>query len=192
MRVCLSKIEHADLYIQQVTIPPPEEDPEDGDEKTRLRRAEERLLPSEAPAGDEPAVSAPTQPSAPEAIDEEDFIQRYRMYQPMPAAPFPTSPQETIVPTASQDSSVIDTEASLTTPSSASESNDDKQELEMRRLRGQASSPEAVEDTSTPREPATPMLDSNLLFEAHSTPSSVHSDTRGDNLPMYRKWRGCF
>ena len=175
------------MYGQQATIPPPEEDPDDGDEKARLRRAEERLLPSEAPAGDITATSAPTQPSAPEAIDEEDFIQRYRIYQPMPAAPSPTSPQETIVPTASQNSLVIHAEADLTTASGASESIDDKQELEMRRLQGQASSPEAVEDTSRHVEPTAPMLDSHLQFEAHSTPSSIHSGVGGDNLPMYRK-----
>ena len=162
-------------------------DPDDGDEKARLRRAEERLLPSEAPAGDEPATSAATQPSAPEAIDEEDFIQRYRMYQPMPAAPFPTSPLETIVPTASQNSLVIYAEAGLTTASGATESNDDKQELEMRRLQGQASSPEVVEDTSTPMEPTAPIFNSSLQFEAHGLPSSIHSSTRGDNLPTYRK-----
>ena len=127
------------------------------------------------------------QPSAPEAIDEEDFVQRYRIYQPMPAAPIPTSPQETIVPTASQNSLILHAETSLTATSGASEANDDKQELEMRRLQGQASSPEAVEDTSTPMEPTAPILNSNLQFETHGSPSSIDSGTRVDELPVYKR-----
>lgn len=57
-------------------IPPPETE-EDLDEKSRLRRAEERLLPSAPPRDDEPSSSIAPIPSAPIAIDEEDFVRRY-------------------------------------------------------------------------------------------------------------------
>ena len=65
-------------------IPPPEID-EDLDEKGRLRRAEERLLPSQPPPDNEPSSSTAPMPSAPIAMDEADFIQRYRQDHPAPA-----------------------------------------------------------------------------------------------------------
>ena len=66
-----------------VVIPPPEVE-EDLDEKGRLRRAEERLLPSAPPEDDLSSSAAPV-PSAPIAIDEEDFVQRYCHNHPAPA-----------------------------------------------------------------------------------------------------------
>lgn len=65
-------------------IPPPEIE-EDLDEKGRLRKAEERLLPSAPPQDDEPCASTILTPSAPIAIDEEDFLQRYGGDHPAPA-----------------------------------------------------------------------------------------------------------
>ena len=75
----------ASTLEQQPTaiIPPP--DIEDLDEKCRLRRAEERLLPSQPPPDNEPSSSTAPIPSAPIAIDEADFIQRYRQDHPAPA-----------------------------------------------------------------------------------------------------------
>ena len=67
-----------------VIIPPPDIE-EDLDEKGRLRRAEERLLPSAPPEDDVSSSSAAPIPSAPIAIDEEDFIQRYCQNHPAPA-----------------------------------------------------------------------------------------------------------
>ena len=67
-----------------VIIPPPETE-EDLDEKGRLRRAEERLLPSAPPQDDEPSRSMAPKPSAPVAIDEEDFLRRYGGDHPAPA-----------------------------------------------------------------------------------------------------------
>ena len=71
---------------QQLTaiIPPPDTE-EDLDEKGRLRRAEERLLPGQPPPNNEPSSSPAPIPSAPIAIDEADFIQRYRQDHPAPA-----------------------------------------------------------------------------------------------------------
>ena len=67
-----------------VVIMPPPEIEEELDEKGRLRRAEERLLPS-APPEDHVSSSAAPIPSAPIAMDEEDFVQRYCPDLPTPA-----------------------------------------------------------------------------------------------------------
>lgn len=65
-------------------IPPPEIE-EGLDEKGRLRRAEERLLPSAPPQDEEPSPSTAPIPSAPVADDEEDFVRRYGQEHPAPA-----------------------------------------------------------------------------------------------------------
>ena len=65
-------------------IPPPEIE-EDLDEKGRLRRAEERLLPSAPPPQDEEPSSTALIPSAPIADSEEDFVRRYGPDHPAPA-----------------------------------------------------------------------------------------------------------
>ena len=66
-------------------IPAPEIE-EDLDEKGRLRRAEERLLPSAPPPQDEePSSSTAPIPSAPIADNEEDFVRRYGQDHPAPA-----------------------------------------------------------------------------------------------------------
>ena len=86
----------ADLnYHLKATIPRPEEEADDGDEKARLRRAEQRLLPSQPPLDDEEGISMP-EPSAPEAIDSEDFVYRYRMHQPRPSIPSAVASDDTI------------------------------------------------------------------------------------------------
>ena len=65
-------------------IRPPEIE-EDLDEKSRLRRAEEQLLPSAPLEENEPFSSTAPIPSAPIADDEEDFVRRYRQDHPAPA-----------------------------------------------------------------------------------------------------------
>ena len=67
-----------------VLTPPPEIE-EDLDEKGRLRRAEEQLLPSAPPRNDESSSSRAPTPSAPTAVDEEDFVRRYGRDHPAPA-----------------------------------------------------------------------------------------------------------
>ena len=74
-----------DLEQQPTVVIPPPEIEEDLDEKDRLRRAEERLLPSAPPEDDEPSSSIAPIPSAPEAVDEEDFLERYGTNPPAPA-----------------------------------------------------------------------------------------------------------
>lgn len=68
--------------MENVGVPLPDME-EDVDEKTRIRRAEQRLLPS-APPQDDHTQYAPS-PSAPFAYDEEDFVQRYGFGAPAPA-----------------------------------------------------------------------------------------------------------
>ena len=100
---------------EQHSIPPPETE-EDLDEKGRIRRAEERLLPSAPPPPlDDSSSSAAPIPSAPIAIDEEDFIQRYGTDHPAPA--YDGLPQ------------------------------DDKSELERRRLLARVSAPDTENDS---------------------------------------------
>lgn len=155
------------------------------DEKTRLKRAEQRLLPSEPPIDDGPGASASLQPSAPEAIDDEDFVHRYRMHQTKPSVPS-LPPTETVVIPA-QCNWPMDTEPSLATFARSPERNDDKQEVEMRRLQDQASSPEGVEGLPTPLEPTAPTLDRQPSYDAHCRPSSILDGSESENLPMYRK-----
>ena len=71
-------------YHLTPNIPPPDIE-DDLDEKGRLRRAEERLLPSAPPRDEEPSSSTVLTPSAPVADDEEDFIRRYCQDNPAPA-----------------------------------------------------------------------------------------------------------
>ena len=82
---------HDSAQQPMASVPPPEVE-EELDEKTRLRRAEERLLPSAPPQDDDSSISMVLLPSAPVAIDEEDFVQRYGGAHPAPAYDSPSSP----------------------------------------------------------------------------------------------------
>lgn len=98
------------------------------DEKTRLRRAEELLLPSAPPTDGQPTSSdTVVQPSAPAAL-EEDFM-------PGPSAP---AYNHNSTLTASQASATYSHERD-----GVNGDQDDKQELERRRLQALASSPDA-------------------------------------------------
>ena len=77
-----------DLVQYPAFIVPPPEIEEDLDEKGRLRRAEERLLPSAPPPDESSSPIAPI-PSAPIATDEEDFVRRYGRDHPAPAYDVP-------------------------------------------------------------------------------------------------------
>ena len=69
-------------------FPPPDVE-EPLDEKARIRRAEERLLPSAPPQDGEP--SSAVAPTAPFAYDEEDFVNRYGFGAPAPAYDGPSA-----------------------------------------------------------------------------------------------------
>ncbi|KAL8924636.1 MAG: hypothetical protein Q9208_003951 [Pyrenodesmia sp. 3 TL-2023] len=157
---------------------------EDVDEKTRLRRAEERLLPS-APPRDEEQSSAghpPAQPSAPAAFDESYFGQD--LDQPGPSAPaynlsMVTSLDDEANPGFPDPAANHGEEASNEQFSNGPQ--EDKQELERRRLQAQASSPDAVAMSSaSDLEASAPVLIEEDAAEGHtSRPYTEH-------LPRYQ------
>ena len=126
------------------------------------------------------------QPSAPEAIDDEDFVYRYRVHLPRPPIPS-SSPGQIVLPKTCQSNLIIDAESSVTSPSNPPASDGDKQELEIRRLQDHASSSEAVEDLATSGESRIPILHSNPSYEAHSPPPTIRVGSEGEDLPLYRK-----
>ncbi|KAL8948885.1 MAG: hypothetical protein Q9222_004957 [Ikaeria aurantiellina] len=102
------------------------------DEKTRLRRAEELLLPSAPPEHRESHLPGDVrQPTAPHAVDELGLLIS-------PDEPGPSAPAYDRAVTASQEIRATDSEPRRDS------NNEDKQELERRRLQAQVSSPDAA------------------------------------------------
>lgn len=183
------------IHIPQTALIPPPDFEEEVDEKTRLQRAEQRLLPSQPP--DQSSAPEPPQPSAPEAVDHEDFVYRYRLHQPVSSGSHSTHP-ETVVPPSSTRLNEGNQEAHglVQAPSGT---NEDKQELEMRRLQMAASSPEEDTAGSKPRsesfpQPTAPTVDADdelYCRDIHNVRMiplrSGHSNNEGESLPQYRK-----
>ena len=123
----------ADLFRPPSTIDEPQ------DEKTQIRRAEERLLPS-SPPQDEESSATMVAPAAPFAHDEEDFISRYAFGAVAPAydeASAPSSnPQIPLSPPQVPHGAMAGSQERPSRPG------DDKQELELQRLQAQRSAPE--------------------------------------------------
>lgn len=168
-------------------IPTPEPE-EELDEKTQMRKAEERLLPS-APPQDEntPSPSIALMPSAPPAIDEEDFIDRYHLRAPAPAYDGPSRAHTNI---AHRDINGVGSSHSSGTTASPQ---DDKQELERQRLLALASAPDYADldgsdgATNEPRvpEPTAPVLFQDDIFSIHDPriPESSPNDFIDDRIP---------
>lgn len=144
---------------QTIYVPSPPDLEVELDEKERLRRAEQRLLPSAPPQADAPLPSVPT---APPAIDEEDFIRRYGLG---PSAPAYEGPSTHYPP-----------HTNNTMPNTASRENtcepqDDKQELERQRLLALVSAPPAeemddeAESSSRGLPPSAPVLYEDDIFD---------------------------
>lgn len=182
--------------ISQTTIVPPPEQEDEVDEKSRLRRAEQRLLPSAPPDESGLPIASYGQPSAPEAVDYEDFIDRYRLHQPETSGPSASS-IETISPSAHRHY-YVDEHSVGELPPGAIASSDDKQELEMRRLEIAASSPsEDEEDLGAPAnaqlEPTAPTLEEvdethgRDLDESHPWSLEPDNQVEVESLPRYRK-----
>ena len=184
---------------QVYTIPPPEPE-ETVDEKALLRQAEERLLPS-APHG-EPLGSQNAQPSAPEAVDHEDFVYRYRLHQPLHPEPYPAV-LATDLPQSSVQRQVEHRYSHGSSPTLAGSSLD-KRELEMRRLQLAASSPEEDESASSGSSKALPQPSAPVvsdieqpndlgqpysfdLRESGSPVSQAENNDVGESLPVYRR-----
>ena len=120
------------------------------------------------------------EPSAPEAIDHEDFVNRYRVHRPTNPVHSPMS-LETIVPSSSHNNQA--TEAG----SRSTKSNDEKQGVELRGLQEQSSSPGVTQGLATSLESTMPNLDDNPLHDAQSTPSNNADPSGGELLPTYRR-----
>ena len=169
---------------RSIIVPPPEPEGE-LDEKTRMRRAEERLLPSEPPQDDNPTSSTAPTPSAPPALDEEDFVRRYALNPPAPAYDGPSG-----ILAGGQ----VPGAGPLQDPRSPQ---DDKQELERERLLALASSPDDEDDAdaddagavrSTPRAitPSAPVLYQDDIFSINDPriPESSPADFADERIPV--------
>lgn len=180
-----------------VVIPPPEIE-EDLDEKGRLRRAEEQLLPSAPPPDDESSSSTAPIPSAPVAIDEEDFVRRYGRDHPAPAYDGP------------QDDKLELERQRLLARASAPDTEDDGAEGAPAGVSPHVVQPSApvlyeddVFDINDPRVPQTPVgepqpsgpsapnpseIDSHASNDTNeSGPPNAHGLENGENLPLYRR-----
>lgn len=169
---------HCGDLRQSNNIPLPEPEKE-LDEKARMRRAEERLLPSAPPQDDDQPSSAAPIPSAPMAIDEEDFIHRYGPGAPAPAYDNPASHS---------------TESGYLRDcrhQDRASTQDDKQELERQRLIALASSPESDAEepdvtSATPGalEPTAPVLYEDDIFRTNDPriPESSPVDSADDRI----------
>jgi hypothetical protein len=124
----------------QIPVPPPELEEEEGlDEKERVRRAEERLLPSQPPPdlNDVPSSSRTIiPPSVPSIPDEDD------LYSASDAMPPPVSSTTQPPPPSSPFPDALSPSApALEDLTPHASSTEDKQELERRRLLAEASAP---------------------------------------------------
>lgn len=159
-----AEAEESHIPNDQILAPPPQTE-EPVDEKTRLRRAEEMLLPSQPPderdAGPSTMENNIHMPTAP-VLPEDDHIYDYQ-HLPGPS-----------IAAAAPDGGSIRARDFV-----ASSASDDKQELERERLMREASAPvvEGVEGHSTVPGPSAPVFDEDDIVEA-----GAHGD---ESLPRY-------
>lgn len=195
---------HGSDYRQPDNIPAPIIEGY-SDEKSRVRRAEERLLPS-APTADNEVVSSSSrvqQPSAPQAFEDEDYsqIHRFSIITPITSNGAIESPLETAAyNTISEVDYAIRQTNGVPAPSVGTKN--DKQELERRRLQMAASSPDYLtadrpfeQDIQSRRtvDPTAPILNENghyqhhVPYEASSALGSHPPRLDDENLPSYQK-----
>ncbi len=158
--------------------PPPPRLDQNVDEKTRIRRAEERLLPSRPPGLDDDEVGhAGLRPSAPPALEGMEEQQQVSQSLFIP----PSAPSLEDLPSSSCPSEIAYGSPTATTSASASASataTEDKQELEHRRLQAAASAPpnDDDEDDGQGR--------SRVQF-IPSAPLLAEVDDDDEQLPLY-------
>jgi hypothetical protein len=181
--------------LNQVSVPPPDIQAEAGlDEKERVRRAEERLLPSQPPI-DVPLASsssAAVLPSMPPAEPEEDLYGAEDATPPaflngFHSSNHATSADATLNPSAPTLEDLTPTNTQTT---------EDKQELERRRLLVEASSPSgppADEDrnagegsSSQHFEPSAPILTEDDYGVQYSQHAFLDASCR-ETLPKYER-----
>lgn len=156
-------------------------------DKERIRQAETRLLPSQPPAG-------PSSPADDNVYDADDTPR-------LPHAG-PSSPQE-----GSGEGPSAPTEDDLSRPADPSTTGEDKQELERRRLIGEASAPpEVPEDVvgrrggtsrrdmapdAEPSAPSAPVLDEDDFghhgYGVGAGPSNAGARHHNEQLPAYER-----
>lgn len=161
-------------------IPPPPQLPDQRNfsEKDRIRQAEQRLLPSQPPGG--PSNLNATSPSAP---DEDDIYDA----QATPRPPFASNSgeEDNTAPSAP-------TEEELTAATNiSSQSGEDKQERERRRLMQEASAPpEFPEDMDQSGNPGRAPREDELMVDAEPTAPMLNEDEDGHDYPDYRAVAG--
>ncbi|KAI0894867.1 hypothetical protein F4806DRAFT_99942 [Annulohypoxylon nitens] len=182
---------HAPVYI-----PPPDLPNENGlSEKERVRQAEQRLLPSQPPQLPSESEAGPSQPSAPSDVSvfPTNAIRPSNGHISLPAL------EEDI-----GEGPSAPTLADLTPTGPPRSPNDDKQELERRRLLQEASAPPEVPDDfdgegpSAPSsgrpgllEPTAPILNDSHEYGApdpyHEIAGPSHQSTGHEPLPRYER-----
>ena len=168
-------------------VPPPVVE-ENVDEKTRLRRAEQFLLPS-APPGDEESSSVHPHDQASAPILFDDNEQSYRQDYAGPSAPAYTG---LLARYSRQNDGGIVVDDSAEAPTG---SQDDKQEMERQRLILAASSPYDEEDELNGQQsqnivPTAPIINEDYPYqshESHPTSSSLTQHTDEGVLPLYQR-----
>ncbi|KAK1241537.1 hypothetical protein MKX08_001511 [Trichoderma sp. CBMAI-0020] len=161
-------------------IPPPPQLPDQRNlsEKDRIRQAEQRLLPSQPPAG--PSNLTATSPSAP---DEDDIYDA----QATPRQPFAgnSGAEDGTAPSAPS-------EADLAAATSISvQPGEDKQERERRRLMQEASAPpEFPEDMDQSGSPGRAPREDELTADAEPTAPMLDEDEDGHDYSDYRAVTG--
>jgi hypothetical protein len=187
---------------EQAYVPPPEIHPEEElTEKERIRRAEQRLLPSQPPQEDGPSSAAGTAPTAPLDPNGVEYSTGESSWQ---------SPAESVTPRATPSQFPIPLiSESANTPSAPSSEQitqqdtavEDKQELERRRLMAEASSPSDFPDdqevagegsTTVLHEPSAPVLIEDDGFGEHypehvTAESSAQGRGHDESLPKYER-----
>lgn len=195
---------HGSHYRQRDTVPAPIIE-DYLDEKSRVRRAEEILLPSAPAAYNEVVSSGPRvqQPSAPKAFEDEDYFQNHGFSTLTPimgngvmGAPLETAACNTVseVDYASRQTNGV--------PAPPAGTENDKQELERRRLEMAASSPDyftedrpSEQDIQSRRgvDPTATIVNENdhyqhhVSYESSSTLGSYPPRLGDENLPLYQK-----
>ena len=174
------------------SVPPPEiQDDESLDDKARLRRAEERLLPSSPPVEAESSTAmAHLQPSAPPLEHEGGSYHAYT-----------SSPHWSAQTEAGPSSPSIDAIIQQPIPreNTILPQLEDKQELERRRLQMEASAPEDFPDEddaegrqdtpiATSPGPSVPMLDESGDIGHDGNPGAlINRQASHESLPRYER-----
>jgi len=167
-------------------IPPEREDLVD--EKTRLRRAEEYLLPSAPPLNDE-GISSISQIVAPSAPSQDVLEAAYFHYEPSaPVYDGPTSAMSAATDTGTETTADHHPDRFATPDDRMDDTHCDKQELERQRLLAAASSPDDGEgvESEAPGPRAMPTPSAPVLHESDEYHFPHDHPPGTEYLPRYQ------